>query len=181
MELEEELFTIDNEEASSSNAAVECTCITHVTDKSISLCASWKAVIWTIIDPFIKYMSAMLGKPLPILQFPLSSCFLSINILSCDCSSLPQTLISHGLFPTTVSRRPWMAVSVELLSFYCALFECSCDAINVLAAALNTYYSRRGFCMTNPKGTTVKDPFHCGLSQAMQWYAILQVEVEKQV
>ncbi|KIK15530.1 hypothetical protein PISMIDRAFT_16447 [Pisolithus microcarpus 441] len=199
MELEEELFTIDNEEASSSNAAVERTCITHVTDKSISLCASWKAVIRTIIDPFIKYMSATLGKPLPVLQFPLSSCtahcpeqkatnilclffdrFLSINILSCDCSSLPQTLVSHGLFPTAPSQ-PRMAVSVELLSFYRALFERSCDAINALAAALNTYYSRRGFRMTNPKGTTVKDPFRRGLSQATQWYAILQVEVEKQV
>ncbi|KIK11506.1 hypothetical protein PISMIDRAFT_44351, partial [Pisolithus microcarpus 441] len=63
---------------------------------------------------------------------------------------LPQTLISHGLFPTTPSQ-PWMAVSVELLSFYCALFEHSCDVINALAAALNTYYSRCGFCVMNQK------------------------------
>ncbi|KAI6013514.1 hypothetical protein EDC04DRAFT_2904681 [Pisolithus marmoratus] len=74
-----------------------------------------------------------------------------------------------------------MAVSVELLSFYRALFERSCDAINALAAALSTYYGRRGFRMTNQNGTTVKDPFRHGLSQAAQWYAILQVEVEKQV
>ncbi|KAI5981992.1 hypothetical protein EDC04DRAFT_2593419, partial [Pisolithus marmoratus] len=67
-------------------------------------------------------------------------------------------LISHGLFPTAPSQ-PQMAMSVELLSFYCVLFEQSCDAINTLAAALSTYYG----------------------SQAMQWYAILQVEVEKQV
>ncbi|KAI5991333.1 hypothetical protein EDC04DRAFT_2872922 [Pisolithus marmoratus] len=80
----------------------------------------------------------------------------------CDCSTLPQTLISHGLFPTTPFQ-PWMAMSVELLSFYHALFEQSC------------------FHMTNQKGTTVKDPFWHGLSQAMQWYAILPVEVEKQV
>jgi len=31
------------------------------------------------------------------------------------------------------------------------------------------------------KNQTVRDPFHCGLSQAAQWYHILQVEVEKQV
>ncbi|KIK14604.1 hypothetical protein PISMIDRAFT_116731, partial [Pisolithus microcarpus 441] len=63
---------------------------------------------------------------------------------------LPHTLISHGLFPTAPSQ-PQMAVSVELLSFYCALFEHLCNAINTLTAALNTYYSRRGFRMTNPK------------------------------
>ncbi|KIK18069.1 hypothetical protein PISMIDRAFT_110146 [Pisolithus microcarpus 441] len=54
---------------------------------------------------------------------------------------LPQTLISHGLFPTALSQ-PWMAVCMELLSFYHALFERSCDAINALAATLNTYYNR---------------------------------------
>lgn len=42
-----------------------------------------------------------------------------------------------------------MAVSVELLEFYRALFERSCDAINALAAALSTYYTRRGFRVTN--------------------------------
>ncbi|KAI6011172.1 hypothetical protein EDC04DRAFT_2959313 [Pisolithus marmoratus] len=76
----------------------------------------------------------------------------------CDCSTLPQTLISHGLFPTAPSQ-PRMAVSVELLSFYHALFKWFCNAINALTAALSTYYG----------------------SQATQWYAILQVEVEKQV
>lgn len=44
-----------------------------------------------------------------------------------------------------------MAVSVELLDFYHALFERSCDAINALAAALSTYYTRRGFRVTNHK------------------------------
>ncbi|KIK18070.1 hypothetical protein PISMIDRAFT_110183 [Pisolithus microcarpus 441] len=65
---------LDSEEELSGNATVEQTCTTHPTEKSISLCASWKAVIRTIIDPFIKYTTAMLGKPLPILGSPLSSC-----------------------------------------------------------------------------------------------------------
>ncbi|KIK12801.1 hypothetical protein PISMIDRAFT_82449, partial [Pisolithus microcarpus 441] len=69
---------------------------------------SWQAVIQTIIDPFIKYMTAMLGKPLPFLGSPLSlctahcqeqkvtnllclffDCFMSISVSSCDCSTLP--------------------------------------------------------------------------------------------
>ncbi|KIK13809.1 hypothetical protein PISMIDRAFT_17742 [Pisolithus microcarpus 441] len=74
IEPEEELFTLDSEEALSGNATVKQTCTTHPTEKSISLCASWKAVIRTIINPFIKYTTAMLGKPLPILGSPLSSC-----------------------------------------------------------------------------------------------------------
>jgi hypothetical protein len=41
-----------------------------------------------------------------------------------------------------------MAVSIDLLAFYRALFERSCDAIYALASALKTHYARRGFHMT---------------------------------
>ena len=44
-----------------------------------------------------------------------------------------------------------MAVSVKLLDFYRALFECSCNAINTLAATLSTYYMRQGFRVTKPQ------------------------------
>lgn len=44
-----------------------------------------------------------------------------------------------------------MAVSVNLLDFYSALFERSCDAVNALASALSSYYTRRGFIMLNAK------------------------------
>lgn len=76
--------------------------------------------------------------------------FVSIDVLSCECSSLPQVLLHHGLFPTAPSQ-PRMAISVDLLSFYRALFERSCDAINALASALKTHYSRRGFQVTDAR------------------------------
>ncbi|KAI6104058.1 hypothetical protein EV401DRAFT_1874895, partial [Pisolithus croceorrhizus] len=60
---------------------------------------------------------------------------------------LPQLLVRNGLFLTAPSQ-PRMAVSVELLGFYRALFERSCDAINALASALHTQYTRRGFHVT---------------------------------
>ena len=47
-----------------------------------------------------------------------------------------------------------MAVSIDLLSFYRALFERSCDVINALALALHTYYSRRGFRVVNKNVST---------------------------
>ncbi|KIJ58223.1 hypothetical protein HYDPIDRAFT_72010, partial [Hydnomerulius pinastri MD-312] len=72
-------------------------------------------------------------------------------------------LLHHGLFPTAPSQ-PRMAVSIELLAFYRALFERSCDAINALAAALNSHYTRRGFRMTG-----------------REWYDVLQVEVEHHI
>ena len=53
-----------------------------------------------------------------------------------------------------------MAVSIELLSFCRALFECLCDATHALAAALNTYYTQRGFCMTNHKVSRIVSLFH---------------------
>ncbi|KIK99115.1 hypothetical protein PAXRUDRAFT_115666, partial [Paxillus rubicundulus Ve08.2h10] len=57
---------------------------------------------------------------------------------------LPQVLLHHRLFLTAPSQ-PCMAVSIELLAFYQALFEHSCDAINTLATALNSHYTQRGF------------------------------------
>ncbi|KAG2076370.1 hypothetical protein BDR04DRAFT_1003509, partial [Suillus decipiens] len=45
---------------------------------------------------------------------------------------LSQVLLYHGLFPTAPSQ-PCMAVSTDLLTFYCALFKCSCNAIHLLA------------------------------------------------
>ncbi|KAI5990332.1 hypothetical protein F5J12DRAFT_907598 [Pisolithus orientalis] len=52
-------------------------------------------------------------------------------VLSCTCTSLPQLLLCSGLFPTAPSQ-PHLAISVELLAFYQALFEHSCDLINAL-------------------------------------------------
>jgi hypothetical protein len=69
-----------------------------------------------------------------------------INVTGCTCETIPQVLVSHGLFPTAPSR-PQMAVSIELLEFYSCLFEQSCDAINALAAALRAFYARRGFSL----------------------------------
>ncbi|KIM52697.1 hypothetical protein SCLCIDRAFT_140563, partial [Scleroderma citrinum Foug A] len=59
---------------------------------------------------------------------------------------LPQLLLHSGLFPTSPSQ-PRIAVSVDLLGFYRALFQCSCDSVNALASALKSHYERRGFWM----------------------------------
>jgi len=44
-----------------------------------------------------------------------------------------------------------MAISIDLLDFYSALFERSCDAVNAMAAALNTFYTKRGFYFLSDK------------------------------
>ncbi|KAG1810610.1 uncharacterized protein BJ212DRAFT_1279042, partial [Suillus subaureus] len=50
---------------------------------------------------------------------------------------LAQTLIFHDLFPTAPSQ-PRMVISVQLLAFYCSLFERSRDAVNALASDEHT-------------------------------------------
>ncbi|KAI6000025.1 hypothetical protein EDD15DRAFT_2362591 [Pisolithus albus] len=120
---------------------------------------SWKLVISTIVHPYMQYLSETVGKPLAQQVSSLSACskdcekrytnitclyfdsFASITVWCCECVTLPQLLIHNGLFPTTPSQ-PRMAVSVELLGFYRALFERSCDAVNALASALHTQYIR---------------------------------------
>jgi hypothetical protein len=68
----------------------------------------------------------------------------------CKCTSIPQFLVRNGLFPTA-PKAPRMAVSIALLDLYQAMFERSCDAINALALALQTYYEQRGFRLLNNK------------------------------
>ncbi|KAG6907112.1 hypothetical protein DXG01_010488 [Tephrocybe rancida] len=96
----------------------------------------------------------------------------------CECQDLTTVLVSNGLFPTAPSQ-PRMAVSIHLLDFYGALFERSCDAVNALAGALNTFYKRHGFILVNAKGDAVQDPFRKGLGHAIQWYDNLQVYIEQ--
>ncbi|KAF8452432.1 hypothetical protein L210DRAFT_3383491, partial [Boletus edulis BED1] len=87
-------------------------------------------------------------------------------------------LLHHGLFPTAPAQ-PRMAVSVELLAFYRALFERSCDAVNALANALHTHYTRRGFRVTDKEGSAVQEPFRRALGRAIQWFDVLQVELDR--
>ncbi|KAG9309036.1 hypothetical protein JVU11DRAFT_11032 [Chiua virens] len=74
-----------------------------------------------------------------------------------------------------------MAVSVELLAFYRALFERSCDAVNAMAAALHSHYLYRGFRISSPQGHTIQEPFRRSLGQAIQWFDIVNVELEQHV
>ncbi|KAG6883278.1 hypothetical protein C0993_007006, partial [Termitomyces sp. T159_Od127] len=74
-----------------------------------------------------------------------------------------------------------MAVSVHLLDFYHALFERSCDAVNALAAALNSFYQKRGYILLNQRGQPIRDAFQRGLGHAIQWYDNLQVRIEQKV
>ena len=46
----------------------------HTSRSTSSICASWKAILPTIIEPFINYTVATLGKPLSVLTSSLSSC-----------------------------------------------------------------------------------------------------------
>jgi len=61
---------------------------------------------------------------------------------------LLQLLICNGLFPTA-PLQPRITVSIELLALYHTLFEHSCDAVNTLASALHTHYTRWGFHVMN--------------------------------
>lgn len=73
-----------------------------------------------------------------------------MDIVTCGCQDILQVLVLNGLFPTAPVY-PRVAVAIQLLDFYQALFERSCDAVNAMASALNTYYTRRGYILLNNK------------------------------
>ncbi|KAH7905408.1 hypothetical protein BJ138DRAFT_1230003, partial [Hygrophoropsis aurantiaca] len=145
------------------------------------LYTSWKLLVPTLVQGYLTYTAATIGTAVQASEKTISSCatqtcafkVTSITALYFD------LLITHGLFPTAPSQ-PRMAVSVELLSFYRALFERSCDAINALSSALHTFYVRRGFRMTDRKGDTILEPFRRSLGQAVQWFDVLSIEIEHQ-
>lgn len=118
----------------------------------------------------------------------------------CACACISQVLVRNGLFPASPSA-PRVAISIDLLDFYFALFERSADAITALAGALKTMYVGRGFPVLNEKvclppvcllqywvrsevyiqGEPVQDPFRRGLGHAVQWYDRLRSRPEAMV
>ena len=79
-----------------------------------------------------------------------SSDLVNAHIKFCECTGISQALVALGLFPASPIA-PRLAVSIDLLDFYFALFERSADAISALAGALKTLYHRRGFPILNEK------------------------------
>ena len=73
MELEDLLVMSDSEDAP-HGATAQHICTTRPTARSISSCAAWKALIPTIVNPFLKYTAATLRQPLMALGSRLSSC-----------------------------------------------------------------------------------------------------------
>ncbi|KAG1888274.1 hypothetical protein F4604DRAFT_1877402 [Suillus subluteus] len=149
-----------------------------------NLCNAWKVLIPSLVNLHLKYCARTHGHALPEVHPVISACA-SQSSHSCAqrrffivCLFF-DLLVHHGLFPMAPSQ-PRMAISTDLLAFYHALFEHSCDAIHALASALKTHYARRGFQMTNPDGQLIQEPFRRGLGQAVQWFDILQIEVKQQ-
>lgn len=122
-----------------------------------------------------------------------------MEVQGCKCQTIPQRLVSHGLFPTSPSQ-PRMAVSIDLLNFFHALFEESCDAVHAMSHALKKYYLLRGYALTSKQtvsfkwvtsyermthnhaqGDEVKEPFRRSLGCAMQWHDTLRLLVERRV
>ncbi|KAG6887512.1 hypothetical protein C0992_011981 [Termitomyces sp. T32_za158] len=131
-------------------------------DSAKNLYSSWADALTRLITPLLEYISKSMGKvPERVVK------------LESTCKGVNGCIMKMS--------EPRMAISVHLLDFYRALFERSCDAVNAMASALNTFYSRRGFVVLDKKGAPVKDAFRRGLGYAAQWYDNLQLHLERYV
>ncbi|TFK51477.1 hypothetical protein OE88DRAFT_1644930 [Heliocybe sulcata] len=164
-------------------------------EEAIRLYDRWKDLLPKLIHPLRKYRQAIFRTPIApeppdAHQCQNASCgtgaasiiclfwdhFESRKIAYCTCTTLPEHLMSQGLFPTSPTQ-PRMAVSIALLEFYFALFERSGDAVTALAGALRNFYARHGWHMLDAKGQPIRDPFRRGLGYAIQWYDALSTKV----
>ncbi|KAF8451140.1 hypothetical protein L210DRAFT_3500312 [Boletus edulis BED1] len=122
----------------------------------------WTNMSPSLIVPYLAYLEQTLGKPVPPPVLTLSSCQVACEPKKTELIALYydyfqpiSLLLHHGLFPTAPAQ-PRLAVSVELLAFYQALFERLCDA-----------------------GSAVQEPFRHALGRAIQWFDVLQVELDR--
>lgn len=126
-----------------------------------------------------------------------STDYQSIDLPMCQCRPFAELLIERGFFPTAPSQ-PNLAISIDFLELYCALFEQTGDAVTAIAAAMSKLYSRRGFPVVNKQvrirrvrllntliylrqGKPIEDPFRKALSAAAQWYDCLRGQVRRSV
>ncbi|KIM38191.1 hypothetical protein M413DRAFT_30325 [Hebeloma cylindrosporum] len=203
-----ESYPQDNTESNSNNLENQARKKKRVTPDQATtiLYEKWRALLPLLVDDILAYTSSSIGiaiqtvgseikglcrtpsRPgLADLKVTKVIClyfdhFKSINVLTCSCcpQALAQVLVRNGLFPTAPSQIR-MAISIELLDFYAALFERSCDAVNAMAAALNTFYTKRGFHFLNNKNEKIREPFRRGLGYAAQWLDGLRVLIERRV
>ncbi|KAG7091657.1 hypothetical protein E1B28_010678 [Marasmius oreades] len=171
---------------------------TRLSDASL-LNIRWKDLLPTLMDSFLVYRNKSVRRldPLP-LQFTrhcsTGTCkprqskvrcytlcsYCDIVVPHCECLTLPQVLVQHGMFPASPSRLR-TAFSIELLDLYHRLWQRSSDAITSFSSALIATYKYRGFSLYGEKGGEQHDPIRRPLSQAIQWYDCLAVMVERQV
>ncbi|KAJ7589300.1 hypothetical protein C8J56DRAFT_1048941 [Mycena floridula] len=170
---------------------------TEPDEDSIQTYQRWQDLLPRLVPAFLWFQNSHSGQALPngktILQNQCSSgcktrsvsrvkCLYQDSVFvhkveHCACQDLFIVLVSNGLFPASPAA-PRTAFSMGLLDMYRALFERTCDAINAMSSALQTFYQCRGFPTVNNKGTMLIDPFRRPLSSAVQWYDCLRVRVE---
>ncbi|KAF9522764.1 hypothetical protein CPB83DRAFT_742460, partial [Crepidotus variabilis] len=137
---------------------------------AINLWETWKKTLPTLIDDLLVYYSSAFGKPVVAVSEKVQDCCPKFGCLK-------RTSSKVGLFPTSPSQAR-TAISIECLNFYSALFERSCDAVTAMAAAMNSFYSRRGFRMVNIKGDETREPFRRGLGYAAEWLETLHLAID---
>ncbi|KAI0628590.1 hypothetical protein C8Q77DRAFT_1067705 [Trametes polyzona] len=152
-------------------------------DDSQKLYGSWLALIPSLVPAYLGYMQAVQGRmgqsgfKQTEHSCPSGKCIVKESTILCLYFDF---LVQNGLFPASPSA-PRMAISIDLLDFYSALFERSADAITALAGALKTMYVRRGFPILNEQGEPIQDPFRRGIGHAVQWYDQLRSRPELMV
>ncbi|KAF7975585.1 hypothetical protein HWV62_9141 [Athelia sp. TMB] len=150
------------------------------------LYSKWKQIVPGLVDEYLRYINTTIGKPVG------PGCGEEILRSGCICGdqrAKESTLTC--LFYDPAPEQPRVAVALELLGLYRALFERSCDAVNALADSLHSHYTRRGFhvvdkklCLAThvlEKGDYIVDPWRRSLGTAIQWHDTLQVEVQKKL
>ncbi|OCH93070.1 hypothetical protein OBBRIDRAFT_863019 [Obba rivulosa] len=137
----------------------------------------WKDLLPSMVPPLLEYLQRSAGRPVATGFEPAHTCTTG----TCVERLQDVTLLfwdPSGMFPTAPTQ-PRLAVSIDLLDLYSALFERSGDAVTALARALRRFYTRRGWRILDSTGAPMTDPFRKPLGRAVQWYDSVLVLIER--
>ncbi|OCH92954.1 hypothetical protein OBBRIDRAFT_824361 [Obba rivulosa] len=159
----------------------------------------WKELVPVMVTPLLRYLQRSSKHPVATAFQPVHTCgtgtcvvkqqevillfwdhYETVCVPFCECTPLPLVLVASGMFPTAPTQ-PRIAVSIDLLDLYLALFERSGDAVTALARALRRFYTKRGWRILDSTGAPIADPFRKPLGHAIQWYDSVCILIEHHI
>ncbi|PBK71398.1 hypothetical protein ARMSODRAFT_883693 [Armillaria solidipes] len=134
---------------------------------TLNLYRDWRALVPNLVEPLALYQKNSVTNAEPSPSFCNRS----------TCNGIHEQRRLTCLY----WNQPRVAVSIDLLNLYQALLEQSGTSNSAFCAALQEFYTGRGFCFLDAMGAPIHEPFRRGFGYAAKWYRCVKIELDHEV